>query len=226
MGLSDLCGDGCPQQLFGCPFSLPPMDGLRDPDPGSCCPSALVHLQSPPSLQSSQWAGGSPPSCHDDYRLPGSCFYQLHMRSGPFVSEGPDCDTAGGGTGSPHGLQVEFSLPSASPPSSSVLPSHFQAFGSLLCSSPVQHPRSLTQWRDMGNSKLSGTLHGLPCVYIFWSVLVFTQGLKKNQDKKCIYLTWWKRKDLLPVLGGYSPVWTRFLNWDTWTLCPLWNDEC
>ncbi|XP_028443081.1 mesoderm induction early response protein 2 isoform X1 [Perca flavescens] len=145
MGLSDLCGDGCPQQLFGCPFSLPPMDGLRDPDSGSCCPSALVQLQSPPSLQSSQWAGGSPPSCHDDYRLPGSCFYQLHMYSGPFVSEGPDCDAAGGGTGSPHGLQVEFSLPSASPPSSSVLPSHFQAFGSLLHFSPVQHPRSLTQ---------------------------------------------------------------------------------
>ncbi|XP_034738049.1 mesoderm induction early response protein 2 isoform X3 [Etheostoma cragini] len=145
MGLSDLYGDGCPQQLFGCPFSLPPMDGLRDPDSGGCCPSALVQLQSPPSLQSSQRAGGSPPSCHDNYSLPGSCFYQLHMCSGPFVSEGPDCETAGGGTGSPHGLQVEFSLPSASPPSSSVLPSHFQAFGSLLHSSPVQHPHSLTQ---------------------------------------------------------------------------------
>ncbi|XP_042368148.1 mesoderm induction early response protein 2 isoform X2 [Plectropomus leopardus] len=145
MELSDLCGDGCPQQLFGCPFSLPPMDDLRDPGSSSCCPSALVQLQSQPSPQSSQWAGGSPPSCHDDHRLPGSCFYQLHMCGGPFASEGPDCDTAGGGTGSAHGLQVEFSLPSASPPSSSVLPSHFQAFGSLLHSSPVQHPRSLTQ---------------------------------------------------------------------------------
>lgn len=40
----------------------------------------------------------------------------------------------------PHGLQVEFSLPSASPPSSSVLPSHFQTLGGLLHSSPVQHP--------------------------------------------------------------------------------------
>ncbi|XP_059197719.1 mesoderm induction early response protein 2 isoform X2 [Centropristis striata] len=145
MGLSDLCADGCPQQLFGCPFSLPPMDGLRDHGSGSCCPSALVQLQSQPSPQSSQWAGGSPPSCHDDHHLPGSCFYQLHMCSGPFVSEGPECDTADGGAGSPHGLQVEFSLPSASPPSSSVLPSHFQAFGSLLHPSPVQHPRSLTQ---------------------------------------------------------------------------------
>ncbi|KAL7396721.1 hypothetical protein ABVT39_010794 [Epinephelus coioides] len=145
MGLSDLCGDGCPQQLFGCPFSLPPMDDLRDAGSGSCCPSALVQLQSQPSPQSSQWAGGSPPSCHDDHRLQGSCFYQLHMCGGPFVSEGPDCDAAGGGTGSPHGLQVEFSLPSASPPSSSVLPSHFQTFGSLLHPSPVQHPRSLTQ---------------------------------------------------------------------------------
>ncbi|XP_074491574.1 mesoderm induction early response protein 2 isoform X2 [Sebastes fasciatus] len=145
MELSDLCGDGCPQQLFGCPFSLPPMDDLGDPGSGSCCPSALVQLRSQPSPRSSQWAGGSPPSCHDDHRLPGSCFYQLHMCSGPFVSEGPDCDAAGGGTGSHHGLQVEFSLPSASPPSSSVLPSHFQALGSLLHSSPVQHLRSLTQ---------------------------------------------------------------------------------
>ncbi|XP_029286356.1 mesoderm induction early response protein 2 [Cottoperca gobio] len=145
MGLSDLCGDGCPQQLFGCPFSLPPVDDLRDPGSGGCCPSALVQLQSQPSSQSGQWADGSPPSCHDDHRLTGSCFYQLHMCSGPFVSEDPDCGAAGGGTGSPLGLQVEFSLPSASPPSSSVLPSHFQALGSLLHASPVQHPRSLTQ---------------------------------------------------------------------------------
>lgn len=144
MGLSDLCGDRCPQQLFGCPFSLPPMDDLSDHDPGR--PSAPLQLQSQPSTQSSQWAAGSPPSCHDDCRLPGSCFYQLHMHGGAFVSEDPDCGAAGGGAGSPHGLQVEFSLsPSASPPSSAVLPSHFQAFGSLLHASPVQHPRSLTQ---------------------------------------------------------------------------------
>ncbi|XP_054458609.1 mesoderm induction early response protein 2 [Anoplopoma fimbria] len=142
---SDLCGEECPQQLFGCPFSLPHMEDLRDPDSDSCCPSALVQLQSQPFPQSSQWAGGSPLSSHDDHCLPGSCFYQLHMCSGPFVSEGPDCETAGGGTGSHHGRQVEFSLPSASPPSSSALPSHFQALGSLLHPSAVQHPRSLTQ---------------------------------------------------------------------------------
>ncbi|XP_068563340.1 mesoderm induction early response protein 2 [Cebidichthys violaceus] len=145
MGPSDLCGDGCPQQLFGCPFSLPPLDDLRDPGSDSCCPSALVQLQAQPFPESSQWAGGSPLSCHDDHCLPGSCFYQLHMCSGPFVSEGPDCDTAGRGGGSHHGLQVEISLPSASPPSSSALPSHFQALGSLLHPSPVQHARSLTQ---------------------------------------------------------------------------------
>lgn len=146
MGLSDFCGDGCPQQLFGCPFSLPPMDDLQDPGTSSCCLPAPVQLQSQPSPRSPQWAGGSPPSCLDDHGLPGSCFYHLHMRGGPLVSEGPECGAAGGGAGSPRGLQVEFSLsPSASPPSSAVLPSHFQAFGSLLHASPVQHPRSLTQ---------------------------------------------------------------------------------
>ncbi|KAK1896756.1 Mesoderm induction early response protein 2 [Dissostichus eleginoides] len=124
--VSDLCGDGCPQ--FGCPFSLLPLDDLRDPGSGSCCPSA--QLQPPP-----QW---SPPSRHEDPRLSGPCFYQLHMCGGPFVSE--DGDAAGGGTAPPHGLQVEFSLPSASPPSSSVLPSHFQTLGGLLHTSPVQHP--------------------------------------------------------------------------------------
>ncbi|XP_034079500.1 LOW QUALITY PROTEIN: mesoderm induction early response protein 2 [Gymnodraco acuticeps] len=128
--VSDLCGDGCPQ--FGCPFSLLPLDDLRDPGSGSCCPSA--QLQPPP-----QW---SPPSRHEDPRLSGPCFYQLHMCGGPFVSE--DGDAAGGGTPPPHGLQVEFSLPSASPPSSSVLPSHFQTLGALLHSSPVQHPPPLS----------------------------------------------------------------------------------
>ncbi|XP_023133549.1 mesoderm induction early response protein 2 [Amphiprion ocellaris] len=142
MGLSELCGDDCPQQLFGCPFSLPPIHDLRDSGSDSCCPSAPVQLQSQPSAQASQW---SSPSHHDDHGLPNPCFYQLHMRGGPFVSEGPDCGTAGGEAGAPHRLQVEFSLPSASPPSSAVLPSHFQAFGSLLHPSPVQHPRSLTQ---------------------------------------------------------------------------------
>ncbi|KAG8003650.1 Mesoderm induction early response protein 2, partial [Nibea albiflora] len=146
MGLSDLCSDGCPQQLFGCPFTLPPMDDLRDAGSGSCCSPASVQLQSQPSPQSCQWASGSPPSCNDDHRLQGSCFYQLHMHGGPFVSEGPDCGAAGGLTGPPPRLQVDFSLsPSASPPSPAVLPSHFHAFGSLLRSSPVQHPRSLTK---------------------------------------------------------------------------------
>ncbi|XP_070765003.1 LOW QUALITY PROTEIN: mesoderm induction early response protein 2 [Enoplosus armatus] len=140
MGLSDLCGDGCPQQLFGCPFSLPPMDDLRDPGSGSC-PSAPVQLQSQSSPKSSQWASGSSPSCHDNHHLPGSCFYQLHMHGGPFVSEGPDCATAGSGTGSSHGLQVEFSLsPSPSPPSSAVLPSHFQAFAACCTRLPSSIP--------------------------------------------------------------------------------------
>ncbi|KAJ4943423.1 hypothetical protein JOQ06_005924, partial [Pogonophryne albipinna] len=89
--VSDLCGDGCPQ--FGCPFSLLPLDDLRDPGSGSCCTSA--QLQPPP-----QW---SPPSRHEDPRLSGPCFYQLHMCGGPFVSE--DGDVAGGGTPPPHGLQ-------------------------------------------------------------------------------------------------------------------------
>uniref|UniRef100_UPI0037E96AE1 LOW QUALITY PROTEIN: mesoderm induction early response protein 2 n=1 Tax=Semicossyphus pulcher TaxID=241346 RepID=UPI0037E96AE1 len=140
MGLSDLCGDGCPQQLFACPFSLPPMDDLRDPGSDSCCPSAPTQLQSQSSPRSSFWAGGSPPSCHDDPRLPGSCFYQLHMRGGPFVSEGLDCGAAGGGTDSPRGLQVEFSLPSASPPSPAVLPSHFQAFAACCTRLPSSIP--------------------------------------------------------------------------------------
>ncbi|KAI4828659.1 hypothetical protein KUCAC02_022738 [Chaenocephalus aceratus] len=59
--VSDLCGDGCPQ--FDCPFSLLPLDHLRDPGSGSCCPSA--QLQPPP-----QW---SPPSRHEDPRLSGPC---------------------------------------------------------------------------------------------------------------------------------------------------------
>lgn len=145
MGLSDLCGDRCPQQLFACPFSLLPMDDLRDPGSGTSCPSASVQLLAQSSPQTSLWACGSPPSCHDDPHLPGSCFYQLHMRGGPFDCEGRDCGAAGGGTVPPCELQVEFSLPPASPPSPAVLPSHFQAFGSLLHPSPVQHPRSITQ---------------------------------------------------------------------------------
>ncbi|XP_028260418.1 mesoderm induction early response protein 2 [Parambassis ranga] len=140
MGLSELCADECPQQLFGCPFSLPPMGNQQDPGSDSCCPSAPVQLQTQPSAQSPQWACGSSPSHHDNHGLQNPCFYQLHMRGGPFVSDGPDSGTAGGGAGAPHRLRVEFSLPSVSSPSS-----HFQAFGSLLHPSPIQHPRSLTQ---------------------------------------------------------------------------------
>ena len=189
MGLSELCGDGCPQQLIGCPLSLPPMDDLRDPGSDSCRPSATVQFQSQPSAMISQWTCGSPPSNHDDHCLPGSCFYQLHMRGGPFVSEDPNCGTLGSGTGAPNGLQLEFSLPSASPPSSAVLSSHFQAFGNLLHPASVQHSHSLTQWGDKGKSKLSGTLSDLPFLDLWW----YLQRAYRNQEKKCIYLT--LRKD-------------------------------
>ncbi|KAG7513584.1 mesoderm induction early response protein 2-like isoform X1 [Solea senegalensis] len=124
-GLSELCGDRYPQQRFGCLFSLQPMDDPRDPGLVSCCPSAPIQLQSQPSALSSQSRCGSPLCCYDDHCLPGSCFYQLHMRGGPFVTDNLDCSSVGAG-GAP-GLQVDFSLPSASPPSSSVLASHFQA---------------------------------------------------------------------------------------------------
>ncbi|KAM3876083.1 mesoderm induction early response protein 2 [Diretmus argenteus] len=144
LGLSELCADGCPQQLFSCPFSpLPPVDDLQDPGPGSCCSSPTAQLQFQPSPQSSHRP--SPASTPDDHQLLGSGFYQLQLH-GPFVPEGPDCSTAGSGNGATtHRLQGDFSLPFASPPSHAILPSDFGAFGSLLCPSPVQHPRSLTQ---------------------------------------------------------------------------------
>lgn len=145
MGLSELCGDECPQQLFGCPFSLPPIDGLQESGSDSCCPSAPVQLQSQLFAETSQWACGNSPALHDNHGLPNSCFFQLHMRGEHLLSEGPDCGTVSGGASASHMLQVEFSLPSSSSSSTAVLPSHFQAFGSLLHPSPVQHPRSLTQ---------------------------------------------------------------------------------
>ncbi|XP_005920890.1 mesoderm induction early response protein 2 isoform X2 [Haplochromis burtoni] len=145
MGLSELCGDECPQQLFGCPFSLPPIDGLQESGSDSCCPSAPVQLQSQLFAETSQWACGNSPALHDNHGLPNSCFFQLHMRGDHLLSEGPDCGTVSGGASASHMLQVEFSLPSSSSSSTAVLPSHFQAFGSLLHPSPVQHPRSLTQ---------------------------------------------------------------------------------
>ncbi|XP_061594147.1 mesoderm induction early response protein 2 [Cololabis saira] len=143
VSLSELCGDRCPQRLFECPFSFPSVEDLRDPGSDGRRPSAPVQLQSQASAQSSRWACGNSPS-HDDRGLRNSCFFQLRMQGGPFASEGSDCGTAGGGADAPHRLQVEFSLPSASP-SSALLSSHFQAFDGLLHPSPLQHPHSLMQ---------------------------------------------------------------------------------
>ncbi|KAM6921982.1 mesoderm induction early response protein 2 [Xenentodon cancila] len=144
VSLSELCGDRCPQRLFECPFSFPSADDLRDPGSDGRHPSAPVQLQSQASAQSSRWACENSPS-QDDRGLRNSCFFQLHVRGGPFASEGSDCGTAGGGADAPHRLQVEFSLPSASPSSPALLSSRFQAFDSLLHPSSLQHPRSLTQ---------------------------------------------------------------------------------
>ncbi|XP_029684092.1 mesoderm induction early response protein 2 isoform X2 [Takifugu rubripes] len=138
---SDTCGDGCP-------FSFSPVDDLQDPGSDLHCPSAPFELQSPPSPQCSHWTIGSPiQSCHNNHCLcfPGSCFYQLDTPAGRFVPERRDCGTMVDATDS-HELQVEFRLsPPASPPSSAVLASHFQAFGGLTQPSPVQHPHSVTQ---------------------------------------------------------------------------------
>ncbi|CAN9500469.1 unnamed protein product [Ophioblennius macclurei] len=158
MELSQLCDDQCPQQPLGCPSSLPPTKDLQDPTSDRRCPPASVQHRSQFSAQSPPWAFGSSPSphhIHDDnddvHNHQSSCFYQLHMQGGSFVSSGTDCGEAGGGGGGgggvgvSHRLQVEFSLPSTSPSSSAVLPSHFQVLGSLLHPSPVQQPRFLTQ---------------------------------------------------------------------------------
>lgn len=130
----------------GCPFSFSPVEDLQDP--GTDSPSVPFELQSPASPQCSHWTVGSPiRSRYTDHCLcfPGSCFYQLDTPAGRFVPERIDCGTAVDGTDS-HGLQVEFRLsPPASPPSSAVLASHFQAFGGLTQPSPVQHPHSVTQ---------------------------------------------------------------------------------
>ncbi|MED6274849.1 hypothetical protein CHARACLAT_020550, partial [Characodon lateralis] len=131
VSLSELCADEYPQQLFDCPFSFPSMDELPDPD--SDRPSAPVQLQSQPSDQCSEWAHGNPPFHRDDnHSFLNSCFYQLHMHGRPLVSDGPGCGAAGGGDHASHRLQVEFSLPSTSASSPTVLSSNFQAIGSLL----------------------------------------------------------------------------------------------
>lgn len=131
MSLSELCPDDCPQQLFDCPFSYPSMAELGDGD--SARPSAPVQLQSQPSDQCSEWGRGNPPSrLDDDHGFLNSCFYHLQMHGRPFVSDGPGCGVASGGTHASRRLQVEFNLPSTSASSPDVLSSNFQAFGSLL----------------------------------------------------------------------------------------------
>lgn len=140
--LSELCGD---QRLFECPSSVTPMNDVRGAASDSrCLPTSVQHL-SQVSAQSSPWAFGSCPSPHDDRSLRNPCYYQLQVQGGSLVSTGSNCDTQGSGAGASHRLQVELSLPSTSPSSSAVLPSHFQAFGSLLHPSPVQRPGFLTQ---------------------------------------------------------------------------------
>ncbi len=99
---------------------------------------------------------------------------------------------------------------------------HLAAFCIPLPSSIPALSQSEGIW---GRSKLSGTLHGLLFVKIFkrcW----YLHRPWRNKDKKCIYLTLWKRMDLLPVLGALLICLNPLFNWDTWTLCPLWNDEC
>uniref|UniRef100_A0A1A8MV45 Mesoderm induction early response 1, family member 2 n=2 Tax=Nothobranchius TaxID=28779 RepID=A0A1A8MV45_9TELE len=126
MSLSELCDDECPQQLFERPFSFRSMEDLQESS--SDRSPVQLQLHSQPSARCSEWVS---PSHHDDPGLLNSCFYQLHMRGGPFVCDGSDFDPAGSGVCPPR-LQVEFSLPTTSPSSPAVLSSHFQAFGSLL----------------------------------------------------------------------------------------------
>lgn len=137
MGMSELCVGGCPQQLIGCPFSpVPPMDNLLDHGPSSCLLSLPVQLQGPPAPQRSLQPCGGPPSPNEDHQFLGSGFYQLQLNE-PFGPEGPNGGTAGSGNGAPHRLQVDFTLPSASPPSNAILPPDLGAFSSFLCPPPV-----------------------------------------------------------------------------------------
>lgn len=136
-GLSGLCADGCPSQLFGWPSSLPPMDDLQGPDSAGCCPSVPAEPQS--CLQGVHWSPAA--SCHAARCHPEPCLYQLNMHGGHFLAA-----EDGGSSASSRGLQVEFRLsPSASPPLPATLLSPFHTFSSLLRTPPVQHPRSLTQ---------------------------------------------------------------------------------
>uniref|UniRef100_A0A3P8UF18 Mesoderm induction early response 1, family member 2 n=1 Tax=Cynoglossus semilaevis TaxID=244447 RepID=A0A3P8UF18_CYNSE len=138
MGLSELYEDLRPQQLFSGPFSLQSKEDLQDPGLETCCPSAPDQLLFPHSALHPQLVCRGPQCCHDDHSLPGSCFYQLHMRGGPFVPEDMDCTPPAGAGGGAHGLQVELSVPSFSPPSSTVFPSHLQTIGNRLQPSTSQ----------------------------------------------------------------------------------------
>ncbi|KAM4629286.1 mesoderm induction early response protein 2 [Polymixia lowei] len=129
LGTSELCVDGCPQQLFSCPFSpLPSIEGLQEPGPGSCCPSLPAQLRAQLSPQSSPRPCSSPLPPRGDRPLLGSGFYQLqkwmwHLQR----------------------LQVDFGLPSSSLPSPAVLPSNFGSLGGFLCPPPFRHSHPLTQ---------------------------------------------------------------------------------
>lgn len=214
MGLSELCGDGCPQQLIGCPFPLAPLDTLKDPGSESCCPSALVHLQSQPSAHCSHWACGRSPSCHDDHHLPHSCFYHLHMCGRPFVSEGPDCYSSWWDWCPPWvagGYQPAIYLFSIICCPAITFPGIYS----------IQHPCSLPQWRDI--RKWSGTHCGRPRVWIFDKKKKKEETkIKKQKTKQKVHLVHLcgEKRSFLP---GDSSIWTIFLNCNTWTFCPLWK---
>lgn len=139
-GLSELCADRCPQQLFGCPLSLPPVQDLPDPV------SYRGQLRSQPSLHSSQCACEDPPSRHvAEGPFPGTCFIQLHMRDGPLVSQGPDCVPAGDMTNP--SLGCRWDLAHRVPHLPQLLSSHHISRRFPPCCAPtaVQYPHSLTQ---------------------------------------------------------------------------------
>lgn len=57
-----------------------------------------------------------------------------------------------------------------------------------------------------------------------WLMLVFTPGLKQPGQKVHL-LNFVKKDGPTTCVGGITRL-SLFLNGDTWTLCPLWNDEC
>ncbi|XP_061635829.1 mesoderm induction early response protein 2 isoform X1 [Phyllopteryx taeniolatus] len=82
-GLSEMRGDGYPQNLFARPFALPVLSDQGDRLSG--CDAGPIQLQ-------------------DRQRPPG--FFQFHMRHGPFIPE--DCDTAGDVIDSPVACGWDF----------------------------------------------------------------------------------------------------------------------